>query len=403
MVAMLDGIAATLPVVLPLHPRGAATLRAAGLRSGPRLRVVEPLGYVPFLSLVRGATVVVTDSGGIQEETTVLGVPCLTVRPNTERPITITHGTNRLVTPAAVPDAVAAIVADPPKPPGLEVRRCGTATPASGSPAASSTGSLARSGRRRICRRRSRHAVQPRTRQRERVRRRIPRASASTARGGRRGPSRGHRRADDSGIARPDPLGQERELATDPQLAEVDGGGRRPALERPGVDLGVERRLARPPWSKPAGRPSGRSVSVTPSMPGRSSRTAGRRVQPVSEPTVSCSRAREWYGSSCEVLPMSVPPGRSTRAISRSARPGRGRARAPGSSRRGRPTRPATGSSCRRRSGKPRRCAGVPAPLRVGDVDADPVDVGACARNQSTESPRPQPRSSIRAAARDRP
>ena len=70
MVAMLDAVAATLPVVLPLHPRGAATLRAAGLRSGPRLRVIEPLGYVPFLSLVRGATVVVTDSGGIQEETT---------------------------------------------------------------------------------------------------------------------------------------------------------------------------------------------------------------------------------------------------------------------------------------------------------------------------------------------
>jgi UDP-N-acetylglucosamine 2-epimerase (non-hydrolysing) len=58
----------------------------------------------------------VTDSGGIQEETTILGVPCLTVRPNTERPITVTHGTNRLVTPEAVPDAVAAIVAGPPPP-----------------------------------------------------------------------------------------------------------------------------------------------------------------------------------------------------------------------------------------------------------------------------------------------
>ncbi len=64
-----------------------------------RLRVIEPLGYIDFLSLVRGAAVVVTDSGGIQEETTILGVPCLTLRPNTERPITVTHGTNRLVEP----------------------------------------------------------------------------------------------------------------------------------------------------------------------------------------------------------------------------------------------------------------------------------------------------------------
>lgn len=116
-VAMLEGVSDALPVVLPLHPRGAATLADAGLRADDRLRVVEPLGYVPFLSLVRGATVVVTDSGGIQEETTVLGVPCLTVRPNTERPITLTHGTNRLLAPAAVADAVRSIVAAPPPPP----------------------------------------------------------------------------------------------------------------------------------------------------------------------------------------------------------------------------------------------------------------------------------------------
>ena len=116
-VRMLRGVTAELPLVLPLHPRGAATLAAAGLRADDRLRILEPLGYVPFLSLVRGAAVVVTDSGGIQEETTVLGVPCLTVRPNTERPITITHGTNRLVTPDEVPAAVRAIVAHPPAPP----------------------------------------------------------------------------------------------------------------------------------------------------------------------------------------------------------------------------------------------------------------------------------------------
>jgi UDP-N-acetylglucosamine 2-epimerase (non-hydrolysing) len=97
-----------LPLVFPVHPRGQATLRAAGLGSSDRIRLVEPLGYVDFISLVRGASAVLTDSGGIQEETTILGVPCLTLRPNTERPITISHGTNRLVTPDDVVDALAA-------------------------------------------------------------------------------------------------------------------------------------------------------------------------------------------------------------------------------------------------------------------------------------------------------
>lgn len=111
LVAMLRDVAARLPVVLPLHPRGRATLEDAGLMDIPSLTVVEPLGYVAFLSLVRGATLVITDSGGIQEETTILGVPCLTVRPNTERPITISHGTNRLVRPDEVPGAVDAVLA----------------------------------------------------------------------------------------------------------------------------------------------------------------------------------------------------------------------------------------------------------------------------------------------------
>ncbi|HKG56828.1 MAG TPA: UDP-N-acetylglucosamine 2-epimerase (non-hydrolyzing) [Candidatus Limnocylindrales bacterium] len=101
-VAMIDGVAGVVPLVLPLHPRGRPTLEAAGLAPSDRLRIVEPLGYIDFISLVRGAALVVTDSGGIQEETTILGVPCLTVRPNTERPITITHGTNRLVEPEDV-------------------------------------------------------------------------------------------------------------------------------------------------------------------------------------------------------------------------------------------------------------------------------------------------------------
>ncbi|MEU0563787.1 UDP-N-acetylglucosamine 2-epimerase (non-hydrolyzing) [Nonomuraea sp. NPDC005983] len=101
-----------IPVVVPIHPRGRTRLAEAGLVDGPAVKVVDPLGYVDFLSLVRGAALVVTDSGGVQEETTMLGVPCLTVRPNTERPVTITHGTNRLVTPALLPAAAEKALAD---------------------------------------------------------------------------------------------------------------------------------------------------------------------------------------------------------------------------------------------------------------------------------------------------
>jgi len=102
LVAALREATARLPFVLPLHPRGRATLSAAGLDTVEGLTVVEPLSYLDFLSLVRGAAAVITDSGGLQEETTVLDVPCLTLRPNTERPITISAGTNRLVTPATL-------------------------------------------------------------------------------------------------------------------------------------------------------------------------------------------------------------------------------------------------------------------------------------------------------------
>jgi UDP-N-acetylglucosamine 2-epimerase (non-hydrolysing) len=102
MVGALRALAARLPVVLPLHPRGRTMLGAAGLGDVAGITVIEPLGYVEFLSLVSGSAVVVTDSGGIQEETTILDVPCLTLRPNTERPITISHGTNRLVEPEAL-------------------------------------------------------------------------------------------------------------------------------------------------------------------------------------------------------------------------------------------------------------------------------------------------------------
>ena len=107
--ALIDALRAAtarLPLVLPLHPRGRATLEVAGLGEVPDLVVVDPLGYIDFISLVRGAAVVITDSGGIQEETTVLDVPCLTLRPNTERPITLTAGTNRLVTPSGLGTAL---------------------------------------------------------------------------------------------------------------------------------------------------------------------------------------------------------------------------------------------------------------------------------------------------------
>ena len=102
----MHGVADQIDVVLPLHPRGRSELAAAGLFDHSRMRIIDPLGYVEFLGLVRGADAVVTDSGGVQEETTILGVPCMTLRPNTERPVTITHGTNRLVTREALPQVM---------------------------------------------------------------------------------------------------------------------------------------------------------------------------------------------------------------------------------------------------------------------------------------------------------
>jgi UDP-N-acetylglucosamine 2-epimerase (non-hydrolysing) len=111
LVKAMHAVADQIEVILPLHPRGRARLEQAGLFRHPQMRVIEPLGYVEFLGLVRGADVVVTDSGGVQEETTILGVPCLTLRPNTERPVTITHGTNRLVSREQMPGLVAACLA----------------------------------------------------------------------------------------------------------------------------------------------------------------------------------------------------------------------------------------------------------------------------------------------------
>lgn len=86
-----------LQVLFPVHPRTRQRIAGFGLQPSTGVRLLEPLGYLDFLALQSRASLVLTDSGGIQEETTYLGVPCLTVRPNTERPVTITLGTNQLV------------------------------------------------------------------------------------------------------------------------------------------------------------------------------------------------------------------------------------------------------------------------------------------------------------------
>jgi UDP-N-acetylglucosamine 2-epimerase (non-hydrolysing) len=104
----LDAIQNELPIVFPVHPRTRARLDQFGLMTRatdmPNLVLTEPLGYLDFLKLYSSARLVLTDSGGVQEETTALGIPCLTLRENTERPITVTHGTNRVV--GSVPEVI---------------------------------------------------------------------------------------------------------------------------------------------------------------------------------------------------------------------------------------------------------------------------------------------------------
>jgi UDP-N-acetylglucosamine 2-epimerase (non-hydrolysing) len=98
---VMEVVLADQPLVFPVHPRTRQKLADYGLAgrvaAQPNLHLVDPLGYLDFLKLMTHARVVLTDSGGIQEETTILGVPCLTLRENTERPVTCTVGTNRLV------------------------------------------------------------------------------------------------------------------------------------------------------------------------------------------------------------------------------------------------------------------------------------------------------------------
>jgi UDP-N-acetylglucosamine 2-epimerase (non-hydrolysing) len=92
-----------LPLVFAVHPRTRRKLEEFGLLAAlaaADVRLTEPLGYIQFMNLVRSARAVITDSGGVQEESTYLGIPCLTLRENTERPVTVTEGSNRLVKPA---------------------------------------------------------------------------------------------------------------------------------------------------------------------------------------------------------------------------------------------------------------------------------------------------------------
>jgi UDP-N-acetylglucosamine 2-epimerase (non-hydrolysing) len=94
----VNAVARELPVVFPVHPRTRQRIAELGLDALVRpLTLTEPLGYIDFLSLTSHARLILTDSGGLQEESTALGIPCLTLRENTERPITVSHGTNRVV------------------------------------------------------------------------------------------------------------------------------------------------------------------------------------------------------------------------------------------------------------------------------------------------------------------
>src|SRR5438094_2459176 len=131
MLEAIHGLARQLPIVFSVHPRvksrllhhdrrlatGSETVEAA---RGKGITYVDSLGYLDFIALMSRARLVLTDSGGIQEETTMLGVPCLTLRPNTERPVTVTHGTNRVIgaDPRRILDEALRTLEDPPRPSG---------------------------------------------------------------------------------------------------------------------------------------------------------------------------------------------------------------------------------------------------------------------------------------------
>ncbi|OPZ76129.1 MAG: UDP-2,3-diacetamido-2,3-dideoxy-D-glucuronate 2-epimerase [bacterium ADurb.Bin431] len=111
--AVLDEIGREMPVVFPVHPRTRGNLERFGLSLGPNVLLTKPLSYMEFLNLWKDAALIMTDSGGLQEETTALGVPCLTLRENTERPVTIDEGSNVLVgtDPARILEEAAKVLA----------------------------------------------------------------------------------------------------------------------------------------------------------------------------------------------------------------------------------------------------------------------------------------------------
>ena len=116
LLSALNTVAEVCPLVFPVHPRTRAALDGVPLHDG--LQLLPPAGYLDFLALQSSARIVLTDSGGVQEETTVLGVPCLTLRENTERPITVTEGTNLVVgrDPQTILKVALTVLAEPPSP-----------------------------------------------------------------------------------------------------------------------------------------------------------------------------------------------------------------------------------------------------------------------------------------------
>jgi UDP-N-acetylglucosamine 2-epimerase (non-hydrolysing) len=124
----LGELSRELPVLFPVHPRTRKMLERMGLRLSPKIRLIDPVSYLEFLSLEADARAVLTDSGGVQEETTYLGVPCFTLRDNTERPVTVRAGTNTLLglAPERIDDILPALAdasgMQPPPPPGWDGR-----------------------------------------------------------------------------------------------------------------------------------------------------------------------------------------------------------------------------------------------------------------------------------------
>ena len=114
LITSLDKVAKIAHCLWPVHPRNRGKMETVSIKNHDRLIMTEPLGYLEFMALQRDAAAVITDSGGIQEESTFFGVPCLTVRDNTERPITIERGTNRLVGTdySKIPEAVRKTIAE---------------------------------------------------------------------------------------------------------------------------------------------------------------------------------------------------------------------------------------------------------------------------------------------------